>query len=57
MMERPAPKGMYLTDIALLNEIYQAAKIVLFRLDNFTLAQLGQKISQAEGVHKGQEDR
>ena len=42
-------QGIYLTNIGLLNEIYQAAKAVLIQPDKFALGKLARAIHQAEG--------
>jgi len=40
---------LYLTDIAGLNKIYRAAKVLLTQPDKFALERLSKVISQAEG--------
>ena len=46
--QEPENRGLYLTDIGLLNEIYQAAKALLIQQDKFALAKLARAIHQAE---------
>lgn len=45
----PGKRELYLTDIGLLNGIYQAAKAVLIQPDKFAQERLARAIRQAEG--------
>jgi hypothetical protein len=47
--EKPRKPSYYLTDIGVLNEIYQAAQAVVIQPDKFAMERLARVIDQAEG--------